>query len=405
MKILFVFGGIPHYLHSLLDKLNSNSNLEIEVIIPEKGGNSIGKGVKLSNNQTFSFSVVKLEEYTSWSGKLYFKHFGETLKNLQPNILVIGWPYIVSLSFDIKTLCYIKKKDIKLIYREIPFQVAPFDDVISYYKKYPAYNEDMVITSPSSTIKFYLWAILLGYVRKWYYSLADATLNYAPSANDIQPSYGVSSNRIFVAGNSPDTDTLFAIKENLLKQTPTIENHPFRLIHVGRLVKWKRVDLLCYAVEKLKNDFPQIELLVIGDGPEKENLKNLTKQLSIENHVDFIDGTYNTESLGRYLLSSAIYVLAGMGGLSINEAMAFGKPIICSVCDGTEKLLVKDGYNGLYFKEGDVESLTQKISLLLSDSNLVRLMGQHSEQIIQQDINLETVCQKYIDAFNFVIGK
>ena len=58
---------------------------------------------------------------------------------------------------------------------------------------------------------------------------------------------------------------------------------------------------------------------------------------------------------------SSIYVLAGMGGLSINDAMTYGMPVLCAVCDSTERDLVKEGKNGYFFKDGDADSLADRI--------------------------------------------
>lgn len=402
MKVLFVFGGIPHYLNSLLSYLNTLPDLQIEVIIPENNGKSIGKGVKL-NDSGFTFNVTSLTEYKSSFGKLYFKNFRDEIKKIKPDILVIGWPYIIPFSFDLKILYHIKRNKIKLIYREIPFQVAPFNEAVSFYKKNPVYDEDLKITNPQSPLRFYFWALALACVRKWYYSLADATLAYAPIAYQIHQSYGVNKNRIFVAGNSPETSALFSISKTLRGSNSDLGYNPHRLIHVGRLVKWKRVDLLFQAIAISKSKFPEIEAVIVGDGPEKNNLIELANKLGLEKNVVFINGTYQASDLGKLLLSSSVYILAGMGGLSINEAMAFGKPVICSVCDGTEKLLVREGYNGFYFEEGNENSLAEKIGILLSDHKLLEKMGQNSELIIRNEINLKTVSEKYLEAFKFVM--
>lgn len=91
-----------------------------------------------------------------------------------------------------------------------------------------------------------------------------------------------------------------------------------------------------------------------------------------------------------------------MGGLSINEAMVFEKPIICSICDGTEKVLVRDGYNGYLFENGNLESLIEKLTLLLSDENKIQIFGKNSLNIIQNEINIDTVVSGYLKAFNYV---
>ena len=100
---------------------------------------------------------------------------------------------------------------------------------------------------------------------------------------------------------------------------------------------------------------------------------------------------------------STVYVLAGMGGLSINDAMCFSLPVICSVCDGTEKDLVADGVNGYFFKEGDANDLADKISLILSDTDVAKRMGVAGSEVIQQKINIHTVTRRYMDAFNYAM--
>ena len=98
-------------------------------------------------------------------------------------------------------------------------------------------------------------------------------------------------------------------------------------------------------------------------------------------------------------------MLAGMGGLSINEAMCFGKPVICSVADGTEKRLVREGYNGYYFESGSVTSLVSTIEKMFLDPAQIQLMGQRSKEIIQQEINIHTVLGNYMEAFRGAMSR
>ena len=403
MKVLFTFGGMPHYLVALLKKLSNLRDIEIVVVIPSKNGQTIGKGVRLTK-ENGGFKTIFAEEYNSILRKPYFKGFKKILAVEKPDILVVGWPYIIGLSFDFKSLVYLKRNKIRLIFREIPFQVAPFNQAISYYKKNPILNEDLQNITPAG-ITFYFWAILLKYMRKWYYSLVDATLAYAECALEIQGSYGIKKEQIFISLNSPETDKLFEASKVLDEQNIANSFNQYRLIHVGRLVKWKRVDLIIDALALLKKDFPKAELIIIGKGPEEDALKQQISQNNLEDSVIFKGAEYDANKLGMYLKSSGIYVLAGMGGLSINEAMAFGKPIICSICDGTEKTLVRDGYNGLYFKNGDVTSLYEKIHQLYFDIEKINIMGLNSEKIIREEINLDSVASKFNQAFEYVLRK
>jgi glycosyltransferase involved in cell wall biosynthesis len=93
-----------------------------------------------------------------------------------------------------------------------------------------------------------------------------------------------------------------------------------------------------------------------------------------------------------------------MGGLSINEAMCFAKPVVCSVADGTEKRLVRKGYNGHFFESGSVASLTSVIEKLFADPAQIAVMGKRSQEIIEKEINIHTVLGNYMEAFRFAIA-
>jgi glycosyltransferase involved in cell wall biosynthesis len=236
-----------------------------------------------------------------------------------------------------------------------------------------------------------------------YLPLADAHINYFDEARQITGSYGVPENKIFIAANSPDTDELLASYEKVLTEPDILPVNRYRLIHVGRLVKWKRVDMLVQTIKDLMGTFPEIELVVVGFGPEEDSLKRLSENLGVSEHVRFVGGVYDSVTLGRYLHSSSAYVLGGMGGLSINDAMCFAKPVICSVADGTEKRLVREGYNGYYFKNGDQESLNATVKKLLGDPGSVKNFGENSLKIIKEEVNIHTVLREYDTAFRYVL--
>jgi glycosyltransferase involved in cell wall biosynthesis len=241
--------------------------------------------------------------------------------------------------------------------------------------------------------------LFVALIRKYYYSFIDLNLHYIEDGYSILKSYKVPKEKIYITYNSPDTDELFSAKEKVEKSTPILRQNKHRIIHVGRLVKWKKVELLIQVVARLSKEFPTIELIVIGDGPELNDLKELSKKLEVESKIIFIGSVYDPIILGQYYKSSTVYALGGMGGLSLNEAMAFGKPVICSICDGTEKKLVREGVNGYYFNQGDLESLIEKLSQLLRDEKKILDFGENSVKIIINEVNLHSVVSNYISAF------
>ena len=394
MKILFTFGGIPHYLDALLNKLSSKS-LDITVVTPQSGTATIGQGVKLV--EATGYKNISILEKKMFYGKSGFPDLDNVVIKEQPDILVLGWPYFLQVFFQPSLRKAIRKCHTKFVIREIPFQTPPYNQIISYFKKNPMYDENMRLMSKGAG--FYLKQWIVSKIRKYCYSQVAGTINYSTNAYNIIPFYGVNKDSIYVTYNSTDTDALLHEKEEVCSSQTILPINNQRILHIGRLVKWKRVDLLVDSFKDVLLSHPKAELVIIGKGPELENLQKQTEQLGINKSVRFIGAVYDSKKLGAYMNESTIYVLAGMGGLSINDAMTYGLPIICSVCDSTEKDLVTDGINGLFFEEGNALDLSKKIDYLLSNSDICKQMGKESEKIISEKININTVAESYYQAF------
>ena len=310
---------------------------------------------------------------------------------------MVSWPYQVSFVFYPFWYLYLKWNKIALISKEIPFQVPHYEEAIAYYTQGGGITENnqshQKNNAWTATIKF----LIVRETRRIFSRLVDAHINYLEEARSLHASYGVPANRVFITANSPDTDEIFRHEASLQHVT----SNPYRLLHVGRLVKWKQVDLLIEATVELRKKYGSTELTIVGDGPEMERLRAQVMEAGAQDYIQFSGGVYDMWELGRITCEAGIYVLAGMGGLSINEAMCFGKPIICSVADGTEKRLVRESYNGHYFESGSLTSLVSTIEKLFLDPAQIQLMGQRSKEIIEKEINIHTVLGNYMEAFKF----
>lgn len=398
MKVLYTFGGMPHYLNAMLNKLQEKG-VDIVVVTPQKGNAIIGKGVKMV--ESGSYKHLTSPEKKIFYGKTAYPQLPEIIREEQPDILVMGWPYFLQLFFQAKLRKAIRSCGTKIVIREIPFQTPPYGKIREFFKAQPMYDENMCLQSTGTA--FYIKQWLTAHIRKYCYSKVAGTLNYSTAAYDILPSYGVKKENIFITYNSTDTEALLRERENVLKAPFLLPPNAKRILHIGRLVKWKRVDLLIDALPKVLAQFQEAELVVVGDGPELENLKQQAERLNLSSHVRFVGSVYTPEKLGAYMNESTVYVLAGMGGLSINDAMTYGMPVICSVCDSTERDLVTEGVNGFFFKEGDADSLAEKITTLFASPELGEKMKKESQRIILEEININTVSQKYLDAFNAIL--
>ena len=401
MRVCFVMAGLPHYFTLILNKMVSDYGTEVVLIKPSQKSKAVGSGVK-EDSSNIKFRLVELAEYKTWYGKAFFKDLIPALQEIKPDIIVMSaWPYFLQLILNPFFYRRLRRVGAKLICRDIPFNISYWGKSKEYY--YSGHNLTEDLNTNGKTLIGYLYFWLITCIRRLYLPLADAHINYFDEARLITGSYGVPQEKIFIAANSPDTDELLSAYKNVMKQPDILPSNPNRLIHVGRLVKWKRVDMLIQSVKDLKDEFSDIELVIVGFGPEEESLKELTERLNLSNDVRFVGGVYDSLTLGRYLHNSSVYVLGGMGGLSINDAMCFAKPVICSVADGTEKRLVQDGYNGYYFENGDQKSLNSTIRKLLKDPDKIKIFGDNSLKTIKEKVNIHTVLREYDVAFRYVL--
>ena len=139
--------------------------------------------------------------------------------------------------------------------------------------------------------------------------------------------------------------------------------------------------------------------MIVGDGPELDRLKQQASDLQLADRIRFIGAVYDPKTLGAYMNESS------MGGLSINDAMTYGMPVLCAVCDSTERDLVMEGRNGYFFKDGDADSLAERIREMFESPERCREMGKESERIIREKINMETVSKRYLKAFQEIISQ
>lgn len=401
MKIIYVFSGIPPYANALLNKL-VNKRVEVITVIPFGKSALLGKGVQVIDRKQAAYTIVESREKKSRFRKNYFPDLPAIIEREKPDIFVAGWPYFLQFFQQGRLRSALHNNGVRFVIREIPFQVPPFGMMRAFFKENPMYDEDMKLLSKGLLFFVRQWGTM--FIRRYCYSRADGALAYSSLGATIMPTYGIDRKKVFVTFNTGDNESLLREKELLLQETPILPENSRRIIHIGRLVKWKQVDLLIAAFAKVLKDFPDAELVVVGDGPERDRLERQTKELGITQKVLFTGGVYDPKTIGTYMNASAIYVLAGMGGLSINDAMTYGLPVICSVCDGTERDLVAHNVNGLFFRAHSVDDLTEKIVTLFSDPSLCKRMGEASLQVIEKKINLERVSNRYLEAYRQIVS-
>lgn len=401
MKVLYIANALPHYYNLVLSRLNLLPDITLTVIAPQNRLGMNCDGV-YQTQEGINFKLILLNEINRYGLYKNFELLSEVLKSECPDIVVVSEEHLRAFLFSYKLRKTLKKLNAALILKSIPFRGVNFKAAMSNmgvsYKEgdsFLALFADLIKVIYRRKFKKLISLLL----NRYAFYLPDAHVNYV-AAEEFWLSYGVELKKVFVTRNSPDTDNLLHYKQKHNKHQSLFKKSQ-QIIHVGRLVPWKRVDLLINAFGRVSKIFPEANLVIVGDGPELESLKSLVSALGLVDKVEFLGAIYDMENLSKLYMESSLYVLAGMGGLSINEAMCFGLPVICSVCDGTEKFLVRDGLNGYFFKDGDVEDLVNKLILFFEKPEIAVSMSRNSEKIILEEVNINTVVNQYIKAFEY----
>jgi glycosyltransferase involved in cell wall biosynthesis len=204
---------------------------------------------------------------------------------------------------------------------------------------------------------------------------------YGTGARDFLGKFGVPPSRCVIVQNTIDVEGIarrrgeFAAGGERERRLRGL-THKKIILAVGELRPQKDVAVLVEAFRRVRSARDDVALVVIGDGPERKHLEAMTLENGVPD-VSFLGSV--VVDVGRFFAMSDIFVLPGDGGLAINEAMAYGLPVICSTADGTERDLVIEGRTGHFFKRGDAGELSARLATLLSSPESVRAMGKAAQ--------------------------
>lgn len=250
-------------------------------------------------------------------------------------------------------------------------------------------------------------------MRLWMVSRSDAVILYGPREHKRYVSMGVPESKLFVAQNTIDIEGVEAgisaatkLKQRSIRERVGNFEGPI-LLHVGRLAKAKRLDLLVESLPFLRKRWPYVKLLLIGDGPERKVLAALAQKLGVAEAIYFAGSITDTVELAPWVLASDLVVAPAQIGLQAPMAHAYGKALVVSddplaSVSGPEYRAFVPGKTGLTYRHLDRDDLVRAISELLANPDKLAKMGRSAFRYVREDMPTDWQTTGFLDAIRSV---
>jgi glycosyltransferase involved in cell wall biosynthesis len=234
-------------------------------------------------------------------------------------------------------------------------------------------------------------------------ALAHKVVAESDAAGDyVRSVLGIREPKLQVIHNAADKPIFPSAEETAeLKAALGIGNHDFVVGSVGRLFDdHKKVSDLIKAVAILKEAIPEIKLLVVGDGNDRDNLIRLCQELSIQDRVIFAGYQGNT---APYYACMDLFAIASQReafGIVLVEAMYFQLPVVATAVGGI-KQVVKDGETGILVEKNNPHTIANAIRDLHGDPDKRKRFGFSGLQRAEQEFSVS----KYVKSIDELYTK
>jgi len=371
----------PAFIHSLCKQLTGR--YKVILLAPHYPGAKLREKIDGIEVYRFFYSLPAME-HLAYNGGII-----QNLKNNRLKYLLVPF-FIASQYIKIVTLC--RKYRISLIHAHwlIPQGLS------AVLSRHLIQDHTRILCTSHGGDLYSLQGGLLSAIKRYVLRQADHVTVVSEAMKTRVLKMNSSPAKVTVQSMGVDLTNRFIPDDKATKSTD--------LIFVGRLVEKKGVSTLIRAMHHLSPDFPELQLTIIGDGPERPALEKQARASGIYHQIDFL-GAVPNERLPDYYRSARIAVVPsivtadgdqeGLGLVAV-ESMGCGCATVVSNLPALEDV-VKDSETGLMFESGNAADLTDKIRRLLVDESLRLRLARKGREYVASNFDWDEVGQNYIE--------
>lgn len=235
---------------------------------------------------------------------------------------------------------------------------------------------------------------------RWY----DRVICVSDDLHEACLKSGIPSHRCTYIENAIDT-TQFKRRQSVAEAKKQLGFDPTRKLigAVGRLSAEKGFDILIQATKKLLDDHLDVDLVIAGDGDQRESLTRLIVSLGLQDRVTLLG--YRADTIALFQAFDVMALSSYREGLPnvILEAMALETPVVSTAIAGIPKVIT-DRHDGLLLKPGDPEGLARSLTEVLTDSRLGDRLAANARGTIEKRFSFHCRMQKIAQVYHEVLN-
>jgi 1,2-diacylglycerol 3-alpha-glucosyltransferase len=307
--------------------------------------------------------------------------------------------YPVAIPFSASISAQIPKLNLDIIHSHHPFLLGKVGAtwakrlnlplIFTFHTQYEQYAH--YIPLPRSLVRSISRALVTGYTRQCSYIITPGT-----SIVQLLDSYGIREN-VYHMPNAIDLERFSSPPREEIRTRYGIQDDEMLLIYVGRMAVEKNLGFMLQAFAMIRGKAPA-RLMIMGEGPELENLKGQTRSLNLEKSVIFTGGIDYREIV-PYYGAADIFIMTStteVKPLALLEAMASGLPVVAVAAHGSSDTII-DGENG-YLTEENLAQFTEKVLFLMTHGDTLLSMREKARDKAR-GYSIDSTTEKLVELY------
>ncbi|UCE29042.1 MAG: glycosyltransferase family 4 protein [Candidatus Bathyarchaeota archaeon] len=357
-------------------------------------------------NVVTSYLSTSIAKYRSQTSLDYGSFSGVNIIEANPHIDILNPPYTVTFPLT-QVAKLIKQRDIQICHTVMAFATTSAAvALISKGLKIPHIHEEPGVGTKTGYFLVDLVASTYNLaICRFIMKSAKRVVVLTKSQADRPLRLGANAGKIVVIPSGIDCSLFNPNRSESIKEAQKIRDNigagdATVLGYVGRLVPVKGVKYLLLAMKEVQKEFPNTHLLIVGEGFEKAELKEIAQTRGI--NVDFVG--WKKDALAYYAAFDVFVLPSVQEGLShaLLEAMAMKKPAVATSTGGN-KDLIENGKNGFLVPPCNPKLLSSSIKELINNDELRKKMGTLNRRIVETKFSWENTVSKFEDLYRSLL--